>query len=262
MGGFGTYLIGGSDRRKERRVRSPAFTLVELLVVMGIIAMLVSILLPALAGAQKQAKSVQCKSNLRNLGLILYQYVNENKGWLFPVGPDGPDGRPTTYGTNKPPNERWPMHVSQFKINVPNPMPFNPALYDPSAYDPDHFPVAPFTPPILVCPIDENPWEAHSYVLNQHLADKRIKLGSKNFGGISSSEVVVAGEKRNSQRDYYMERAEFDRIVEKYQHGVKLGSNYLFHDCHVDTVTPNTALTGMDPWDPKLPDVTTTQPGH
>ena len=54
--------------------------------------------------------------------------------------------------------------------------------------------------------------------------------------------------------------SEFDRVVEKYRHGVRLGSNYLYHDGHVDTKLPREALTGIDLWDLKKPDVTTTQP--
>jgi prepilin-type N-terminal cleavage/methylation domain-containing protein len=268
----------------ERRQRRAGFTLVELLVVIGVIAVLIGLLLPALGKSRAAAKSVQCKSNLRQMGVFFQMYVNENRGWLYPVGYDGPDGQPTTLGTQYAPHLRWPVYMNFPELKTaPNPPPYDPAQYAAanganagSHEPPPGFDAAPYTPKIMLCPTDyDRPvYEAHTYVLNKHLADKRIRFGSKNFGGLTSSEVVVMGEKRWDIRDYYMEKNDWDRVVDEYKHeyvgrqqynaaGGKtgtIGSNYLKFDGHVDSSLPPDAKAGMDPWDLRVPDDPSSQP--
>ena len=69
-------------RRKRRK--NAGFTLIELLVVISIIALLISILLPALGTAKEKARFTVCKSNLHQIGLALAGYAAENQGRIVP----------------------------------------------------------------------------------------------------------------------------------------------------------------------------------
>jgi prepilin-type N-terminal cleavage/methylation domain-containing protein len=115
------------------RTQTPnrGFTLVELLVVIGIIAVLIGVLLPALLRARRQATAVQCASNLRQLGIALNAYLNENKNWVFwrgagidartdNIGKDGVDW--FVYGGRETGNTYPPAKQDIFNRIIPRPL--------------------------------------------------------------------------------------------------------------------------------------------
>ncbi len=67
----------------------PGFTLIELLVVIAIVALLAALLLPALASAKERSKGIACVSNLRQIGIAIRAYADENSGNI-PFGPKAP----------------------------------------------------------------------------------------------------------------------------------------------------------------------------
>lgn len=226
--------------RPRNAQRSGGFTLVELLVVIGIIALLMSILIPALSKARQQAQNVNCQSNLRSIGQFMVMYSQTNRDVMFPPKAGG----------GKPPYERWPAIV----------------------FPPSHIKISPM-PKIMVCPSDSEvddsdiqnaqqhsvdvSWVKHSYVVNMHMWYDDVRYNRTHK--VQSSRIIVAGEKQTKFFDFRMNcdgpgQSQYPNIVEELRHGKAMKSNLLFLDGHVDKDEPP-AWTGPkgekpeDRWD-------------
>lgn len=104
-----------------------AFSLVEILVVIGIIALLIALLLPALAKSQEQARQVKCLATLMEIGRAAHMHINEHQGYLPLAGwhwnPVG--GVVNSEGLEDPGERRYDYYVDN---GIKRPMPFTAAL--------------------------------------------------------------------------------------------------------------------------------------
>lgn len=213
--------------------RRHGFTLVELLVVVGIIGVLIGLLLPSLAGSRRAAQSVACKAQMRDLGVALRAYAESNRGQVFPY----------SAGQNVLADQRWPNLI--FRL---------PKATSPTSLTQD---ASKWTPKSLVCPADTDPALQHSYVLNDHLADQRLKVSSRNLGGITSSDLILASEKIGTDPTYYVRDTEtgvnawssdVSSATAYYRHGRSRGANYLHLDGSVTDTGSVSFLRAFNPW--------------
>jgi prepilin-type N-terminal cleavage/methylation domain-containing protein/prepilin-type processing-associated H-X9-DG protein len=197
------------------------FTLLELLVAIGIIALLVGLLLPAINRGRDHAKRVNCVNNLRQIYVAFNVYSDEYNGKLPPI-----------LGTDAPPGEHWMVRLENYGLKTR-------VVFCPT--DPNLSPTS--------SPLDPDDSKSHSYVMN-YFAELAIAAGATPslWDVPNPAENVFMAEKKPTQTDFYLSVPAEDplRVLDEIRHHG--AANYLFTDGHVSTLPDGKSLSPHNLW--------------